>query len=203
MSGGSSKSSFAKFMALPRAARWGLVAAALTGLYFLAEWAIIDPTNRMNAEADAAAVTVERAVDQASRRADADSTIALAVSKFGEVALPGDFQTVTADLDNAVQEVFKGRGIEPGRSNKRKPAPLGRDVMAGVLPANKEAQRLGIEVTFECAQELVGALIADLERSPSITTVSEINIKTLADKGKVQATIVPEAWIIREKGGTR
>jgi hypothetical protein len=180
-----------------------LVAAVVTGLYFLVEWAIIDPTNRMNAEADAAAVTVARAVDQASRRADADSTIALAVSKFGEVALPGDFQTVTADLDNAVQEVFKGRGIEPGRSNKRKPAPLGRDVMAGVLAANKEVQRLGIEVTFECAQELVGALIADLERSPGITTVSEINIKTLADKGKVQATIVPEAWIIRDKGGAR
>jgi hypothetical protein len=180
-----------------------VVALAGTLAYFGLEWAVIDPTNRMNAEADAAALTVARAVDQASRRSEADSTIALAVSKFGEVALPGDFQTVTAELDNAVQEAFKGRGIEPGRSNKRKPAPLGRDVMAGLLPVNKEVQRIGAEVTFECDQALVGALIADLERSDRITTISEINIKTLADKGKVQATIVPEAWIIVEKGARR
>ena len=193
----------AKFRALPRAVRWGVVTGALTALYFGLEWAVIDPTNRMNAEADAAALSVGRAVDQAGRRTDADSTIALAVSKFGEVALPGDFQTVTAELDNAVQEVFKGRGIEPGRSSKRKPSPLGRDVMAGLLPANKEVQRIGAEVTFECDQALVGALIADLERSDRITTISEINIKTLADKGKVQATIVPEAWIIVDKGARR
>lgn len=192
-----------RFLALPRAAQWGLTAAALTAVYFGVEWAVIDPTNRMNAEADAAALTIERAVGQASRRSEADGAMALNLSRFGEVALPGDFQTVTAELDTAVQEVFKGRGIEPGRSNKRKPTALGRDVMAGLLPANKEVQRIGAEVTFECAQELVGALIADLERSARITTISEINIKTLADKGRVQATIVPEAWIIVEKGARR
>jgi hypothetical protein len=193
----------AKFRALPRAARWGVVAAAGTLAYFGLEAAVIDPTNRMNAEADAAALTVARAVDQASRRSEADSTIALAVSKFGEVALPGDFQTVTAELDNAVQEVFKGRGIEPGTSKKDKPALLGREVMSGVLPASKEVQRLGIEVKFECAQELVGALIADLERSPSITKVSEVKIETLRDKEKVKVTVTPEAWIIVEKGARR
>ena len=184
-----------RFDALPRAARWGLSAAALTALYFGVEWAVIDPTNRMNAEADAAALTIEGAGGNYAVSVKADGAMALNLSRFGEVALPGDFQTVTAELDTTVQEVFKGRGIEPGRSNKRKPTALGRDVMAGLLPANKEVQRIGAEVTFECAQELVGALIADLERSA--------RIKTLADKGRVQATIVPEAWIIVEKGARR
>lgn len=192
-----------RFETLPRAARWGLLAGLAVGGYFVVELLVLDPMNRMNAEADAAAVSIERAVEQAGRRAEADGTIALAVSRYGEVALPGDFQTVTAELDNAVQEVFKGRGVEPGRSNKRKPSPLGRDVMSGVLPVNKEIQRIGLEVTFESDQALVGALIADLERSARITTISEVNIKTLPDKGKVQATIVPEAWIIVEKGARR
>ncbi|MFM9959469.1 MAG: hypothetical protein ACKVZJ_15540 [Phycisphaerales bacterium] len=190
-------------VALPRAARWAVLALLAVLGYFGVEAAVLDPMNQMNAQADAAALTIQKAVDQAGRRAEADGTIALAVSRFGDVALPGDFQTVTAELDNAVQEVFKGRGVEPGRSNKRKPTPLGRDVMSGVLPANKEVQRIGLEVTFESDQALVGALIADIERSPIITTISEINIKTLPDKGKVQATIVPEAWIIVEKGARR
>lgn len=191
------------YAGLPRAARWGVLALLGLAGYFAVEALVLDPMNRMNNDANIAALTIQRAVDQAGRRAEADSTIALAVSRHGDVALPGDFQTVTAELDNAVQEVFKGRGVEPGRSNKRKPSPLGRDVMSGVLPANKEIQRIGLEVTFESDQALVGALIADLERSGVITTISEVNIKTLADKGKVQATIVPEAWIIVEKGARR
>lgn len=191
------------YAGLPRAARWGVLALLGLAGYFAVEALVLDPMNRMNNDANIAALTIQRAVDQAGRRAEADSTIALAVSRYGDVALPGDFQTVTAELDNAVQEVFKGRGVEPGRSNKRKPSPLGRDVMSGVLPANKEIQRIGLEVTFESDQALVGALIADLERSGVITTISEVNIKTLADKGKVQATIVPEAWIIVEKGARR
>lgn len=191
------------FHSLPRAARWGVTAALGVGVYFGVVEPLVDLTNRLNAEADVARLTIDRAVEQAARRKDADSTTSLSVSRFGQVELPAEFQVVSRDLDRAIDSAFEGREVSGKRTSKRRPAPLGRDAMAGALPAGREVQRISAEMTFEASQETVAKVLADLERSPIITQVSDINLRLIPDKKRVQATLVPEAWVFADKGGRR
>lgn len=191
------------YAGLPRAGRWLVWAAAGAGAYFGIVEPTLDATNTLATQAGASKLWIERAVDQAGRRTEADSVMALNVARFGDVLPPGDFKVVAKDLDIVVDDALKARGVTGYKTSKRRPSPLGRDAMTGVLPANREVQRIGVEVSFEATAELVAAVVADLERSPSITAVSEVSLKTASDKKKVQATIVPEAWIFVEKGARR
>lgn len=203
MSSGLLSRAGALYSGLPRAGRWLFWAVAGAGAYFGIVEPTLDATNALATQADASKLWIDRAVDQADRRTEADSVMALNVSRFGEVLPPGEFNIVAKDLDIVVDDALKARGVTGYKTTKRRPSPLGREAMTGVLPANREVQRIGVEVSFEATAELVAAVVADLERSPSITAVSEVNLKSGADKKKVQATIVPEAWIFVEKGARR
>lgn len=194
---------WAWFGSLPRSARWGAFAVAGALAYFSVVEPIMDRTNEWNSDADVSKLGIDKAVEQAGRRSEADNTMALNISQYGEVLLPGEFQVVSKDLDVVVDAAMKSRGLSGYRTNKRKPTPLGRDVMSSVVPANKSVQRIGVEVTFEATQEQVASIVAELEKSSNITLISEVNLKVGSDKKKVQATLVPEAWIYVESGVKR
>jgi len=186
-----------------RAARWAVWTVLALAVYLGVAEPLIDLTNSLNNAADGSDNAINRAVQNAARRASADQSMKLNVQHYGLVELPAEFTTVSADLDRAIEVAFKGHEVSGKRTSKRRPAPLGRDAMSGAIPAGREVQRISAEVSFEASQEVVAKVIADLERSPIITQISDINLRVVPDKKRVQATITPEAWIYVEKGARK
>jgi len=198
---------------LPRAARWLIAFGAVTLGYFAVVEPVLDATNRMNARAEGVASTLARYREQAARLREAEGDIALGVRRFGVVHPPGDANKSSTALVNRIDDILRGRGVTSDWTIRtRRAVALGRGALFDVLAENPEAQlevsRLMVELQIpEASPEAVMGVIADLESSPEVTAVSQVQIRRVASRDgggrMVQATIIPEVWVISRKESAR
>ena len=100
------------------------------------------------------------------------SELETALSQGGFVVLPADAPKVEATL---------------------------KVTMSGALGADEELHRLEMELKFECDPDLAMEVIAELERSPEVTSVPRVVLRKSTEGRRVQATISVEAWSIQKR----
>jgi hypothetical protein len=210
---------FAQYRALPRAARWALLATAGILLYFLAVEPTLDATNRLNVRADQLALGLRqeaalKATDSSPGRAIADG-----LQAFGQPVLPTDKAAAPDAIHRIVDAVLTRHGITKRTKNERL-LPIRGDELTALLGPGTSPQmavdRLVIDITFDAAPETVVAILGELEQAHEITAIARVEMRK-ADAGRspgaapesssriVKATISPEAWIAYEApaGGGR
>ena len=190
---------------LPRAARWGAAFVAFVATYFVVVEPALDFSAELGAKADRAAVALQRYSDQATARTEADRDIALGVSSYGDVALPGDSRARQNELFSRISAILQKHGIDRPNITAGRPIPLGREVLVDIVGPNQEVQKLVFDLKIEGTPESIAAVISDLERTPQVTAVGQVTLRRTGKEAdrKLQATILPEAWVIGERGGGR
>lgn len=191
---------------LPRAARWGLVAALGVGVYFLAIEPILDSMNRYNGDADTKAATLaSHAKSAAELKSDAEQ-IALGVSRYGDVEEPGDPEKRALEFNRAIDEVLDKNGVREHTSTTRT-SPMGSGPLAARAGAEFRVDRLIKDIQFNSDPETAAAVVADLERSPVVATVSRLQIRQADSRDKavrqVRVSLAVEAWMLARKGKAR
>ncbi|MBL0926987.1 MAG: hypothetical protein IBJ11_04950 [Phycisphaerales bacterium] len=191
---------------IPRAARWGLAAGGFVAVYLLA----IDPALALRDEwvrrAELRTTDIERYREQSDRASAADAKIALAVRRFGDVRVPPVGESGGGAVLGRVDQIMRKHRVADWSMTQQRPIALGRDAMVSALKPGQEVQRIVFNLSVEGGQEAVAGVIADLERTPEITTIGNLAIRrqpgqggAAAGAGRVSATLNPEVWIIAEK----
>lgn len=200
-----------RFVALPRAARWAVLALVLVGAYLLGIEPAIDAAASVNDRADRREAML-RWLDRESSNPDGEvSQIRSGVERFGKVDPPGDPRQRSEQISEALTRILTAHDVREQTTTSRT-VPLSTGPMIAFLQPNQILQKQVVEVTFESPPEVVARVVADLEREPCVSTVSRITMRRTEEQdrsrrgggGMVRAGLTVEAWFVSQKpGGTR
>ena len=187
-----------RFLRLPRAAQWVLLAAAFT-LAFLA-WdetlrRLVDSWDDQSGDI-LRKIEEVRSSQQIAEDLEGGRTKDL-ISAFGPVERPGDKDQGRTALDDAVNAVIHNPRLQV-TSQSSDPTDGGRlpqDASAGVTEGNMRLKQIGADFSFEASPERAIAAIAQLERSPAVECISSVRI-TKAGAGKVKVRLTLESWVV-------
>lgn len=196
-----------RWSGLPRAARWGVLAGVALAAYF----AVVEPgLDRMNAvasRADRLEARVEEAARRERDRPKAVQEIALGMTRFGGVVMPGDSASGTSAVLSRIDEILTSRDVADWSVQTRRPESLGRGVLEELIDGDtQQVRRVVFDLELTALPEVVIEVLSDLERTAEVTAVREVEIRRLNDdEPMVRATIAPETWVVaaRDPGGGR
>lgn len=192
----------ARISALPRAARWGVIALIGMAMYF----AIIEPAvgaiATANSRGDASEAALDRFEQGGQAVKDAAENWALGVRRFGEVEYPGSPDTRPLEFDRAVDAVLKKHNIV-GHTSTTKTGPMGAGPLVSSVGTGKHVERVIKTIELTADPEVVGAVIADLEATPVVSTISSVTLRQPDSRDKttraISASITLEAWTLAKK----
>lgn len=194
-----------RFRILPRAARW----AALGGGVILAYFVVVEPTldsmNKFSSRADAKEAMLASHAKSAETLRNAAETIEKGVRQYGRVDMPGDPEQRPLEFNRVVDEVLKKHGVLEQTSTSRV-APFGQGPLMGKFGQEFRIDRMLKDINFTAEAPVAAAVLADLERSPVVATVSRVQIRQAEtrDRGNplVRVSLTVEAWLLVKKSTT-
>ncbi len=196
----------ATFSKMPRAARWGLLAAIGIGTYFVVIEPLLDHLNRLSAASDSKAATLASHAKSAKQLEQDAERVALGVRRYGEVLEPGDPEQRALEFNRAVDEILKNNGVREHTTTTRT-SPMGPGPLVARVGAEFRIDRLIKDIQFMSEPEQAAAVIADLERTASVATVSRVQIRQSDTRDKtssqVRVSLAVEAWLLARKGKSR
>lgn len=195
-----------RWSALPRAARWATLAVLAVAAYFVLVEPSIDGYNRYASQADANESSLRRfeaAKDEVRRAGD---TTLIGVKHFGVVSFPGDAEAQSLALNQAIDEILKRNGVE-GHTSTTRTVPMGRGPLSEKVSQTYRLERLTKTVDFTASPEAVAWVIADLEQTPVVSTISNVVLKQVESRDRpgrvISASLTVETWVLAKKGATR
>jgi hypothetical protein len=190
-----------RYLALPRAIQWALLAAAGVALFFIWDSYINPLSDGFSKEANRIQSQVKEIRD--SRKLADDlrkSEMEAVVASIGPVKPPRGAATGSASLTKVVNDLMKVHAIGDQDFSLRTRGKLARNVLVQVL-GSKRGERLTGDLKFSAKPEVALAILCDLETSPDIEQVSSVRL-TKDQNGKVKVHYVLEAWVIASEGSS-
>jgi hypothetical protein len=187
---------------LPRVAKIALGAGVFAALYFAVVEPAVDAINRdAGRSASSEAALVEYARSGGKLKAAGD-TVSRGVREFGEVALPGDAQSRPSEFNSAVDAVLSTHGVE-GVTSTSRTAPMGNGPLTRYLGTGQRVDRVMKELSFSATPEAFHAVLADLERTPLVASISRVQVRQGDDREKadrlLKVSLSLETWTMNRK----
>lgn len=191
-----------RFLALPRAIQWALLAALGIVLFFAWDSQLAPMSARLDREsneiqAQVDAIRRNRELAEALTRVDRASRpqgLGAVVVGLGQVKTPRSAAEGTRAVTDVVNRLMKDHSISDQDFSLRTRGKLPKNVLVQVLN-NKRAERLTGELKFSARPEVALAILAELETSPDIEQVASVRM-TKDSGGKVKVQFTLEAWVI-------
>ncbi len=190
-----------RFAQLPRAAQWALVGAvAIIGLLIYTDylWKFADDWND---EADGIRSQVRQAALTNSRLDQIDRMKDL-ISGVGPVVKPTTEADANKALTQSVNEILKLHSVSKDDFKIRPPARLPTGTLEKIVQGrNQRVERLTGELRFDASPEHTLAILAGLESSEDIVSVSHVRLNKLPGTRKLSVRLTVEAWILSSVAG--
>ncbi|MEK6701171.1 MAG: hypothetical protein AABZ53_02835 [Planctomycetota bacterium] len=197
------------FKSLPRAGKWGLAALAGIAAYFL----VVEPSVSKAVTLADKAATKETALQAWSKdegpRKNKEAAVALGSRIYGNVSFPMPEAEGSPATLTRIAAVLKKQGVRQYDLRER-PMVLKSPVLTAAT-GGSQIKRIVRDLTFECRPEVLSALLAELEKSPEISSVSRLSIgppgsgragNTGGGGKTIKVTISVESWVqARENKG--
>ncbi|MEO1130200.1 MAG: hypothetical protein AAFX05_10915 [Planctomycetota bacterium] len=190
-----------RWKSLPRSARWLGIFGVILLLHFLVVEPLLDQTARANVQADRAATELAAFREQAGSLQAAANTINIGTTYFGEVAMPSSRTAATTAAQDRIDAVIRSYDVESWSVQLQRPTPLGQKVAPDLVDTDvDELQYIQFNLQISARADVIMDVISDLERSPELTTISQIRMqRSDEEQAMVQATILPVTWIVVPK----
>jgi len=187
----------------PRAMQWAILAAlGLAAFYGLVD-PLLEATEKVKSRADAKAAMLDQYQQNRQALETADKTVALGVSRLGNIEMPIESESRAVDFNRMIDDVLSRQDLGD-RSSTSRTVPLGNNsALAGVIDASLKVDRLVTELQLTGQPEAIAQIIADLERNPLVTTISRVQMRKAEgrDSGRnIRASISVETWVLSKKG---
>lgn len=197
----------ARWASMPRSMRWALLGALGIGSYFAVVEPVIDRVRTLSGKAADAERRLRDYAGKEARLRAADESVRLGEQQFGALELPGDPEQRPLAFGRAVDEIVRKHGVSDVTSTTRT-QPLSTGELTKFVDKDQTRVERSIkELTFLATPEALGAILADLEREPLVTTISRVEARQSEGNDKVErllrVRIATESWLLAKKGGTR
>ena len=183
-----------QYQKMSRAMRLATLAALALGLYFVWDNAIRPITNGLKDDANKIARNVSelhRIEAEAVKLRDLKKTL---VWNIGPVRPPAAVAEGSKKFNDVVLEVLQKHSATNTNFSSRTGNKLPRTAMAAYANG-KRIDRLTGDIKFDASPEKAAAIIAELEASPHIESISSLRI--VRDTGrKVRVTLTIETWVL-------
>jgi hypothetical protein len=171
-----------QYRELPRAGKWGVWALAGLAFYFLVVEVAVERWSTWTTQAAVKEAQLrEWSGSSEARKAD-ESTVMNGTRLFGQVAFPGPEAERSQALRSRIAEVLKKHGVreyeERGREFLLERGPLNAAVGTG-----SRVRRIVRDVTFEATPDTMTLILADLERAPEVSTISNVSARKTTASG--------------------
>lgn len=185
-----------RFNELPRAAKWALIGTVtIIGFLIYTDY-LRNFADRWNSEADAIRSQVRQAASTMDQL-DSGRSMQDLISGLGVVEKPADEAKANEALTETVNAIIKRHAVSNDDFKIRPPARLPTGTLEKIVRGNnKRVERLTGELRFEASSENMLAIIAELESSPDIESVSHVRLNKLAGTRKLSVQLQVEAWIL-------
>ena len=185
-----------RFDELPRAAKWALIGTVLIiGLLFYFDY-LGKFADEWNREADGIQSQVRQSA-LSNSRLDGGRSMRDLISGVGPVVKPTTEADANKALTQSVNEILKLHSVSNDDFKIRPPARLPTDTLEKIVKgSNQRVERLTGELRFDASPEHALAIIAELESSEDIESVSHVRLNKLPGRGKLSVRLTVEAWIL-------
>lgn len=191
----------ARWSALPVRWRW-ISAAVAAAAVFIAYTDLVWPVaERWNAESDRLEGILDRAEGNV---AQLPPSLEAAVEALGPIQVP---RTEAEGSLALAEAITKAIGSQPvgnfsfdARAGSRLPPAALREIVSG---SGQRVERVVGEVGFTATPEQAAAIIAELESSPEIESISRLRMVRSQSDRKVDVKMTVEAWILTGRGRGR
>ncbi len=184
-----------RFAQLPRAARWALVGAVVILALLFTDY-LWKFTDKWNDQADVIRFQVRQAartnggLDRIDRMKDL-------ISGVGPVVKPTTEADANKALTQSVNEILKLHSVSNDDFKIRPPARLPTGTLEKIVQGrNQRVERLTGELRFDASPEHTLAILAGLESSEDIESVSHVRLNKLPGTRKLNVQLRVEAWIL-------
>lgn len=185
-----------RFNELPRAAKWAIIGTVtIIGFLIYTDY-LRTFANEWNSEADGIRSQVRQAASTNSEL-DGGRSMEDLISGIGVVEKPADEAKANEALTETVNAIIKRHTVSKDDFKIRRPARLPTGTLEKIVRgSNKRVEKLTGELRFEATSENMLAIIAELESSPDIESVSHVRLNKLSGRGKLSVQLQVEAWIL-------
>ena len=184
-----------RFAQLPRAAQWALVGAVVIIALLFTDylWKFAD---KWNDKADGIRSQVRQAALTNSRLDQIDRMKDL-ISGVGPVVKPDTEGDANKALTQSVNAILKLHSVSNDDFKIRPPARLPTGTLEKIVQGrNQRVERLTGELRFDASPEHTLAILAELESSEDIESVSHVRLNKLPGTRKLSVRLTVEAWIL-------
>lgn len=184
-----------RFAQLPRAARWALVGAVVILALLFTDY-LWKFTDKWNDQADVIRSQVRQAartnggLDRIDRMKDL-------ISGVGPVVKPTTEGDANKALTQSVNAILKLHSVSNDDFKIRPPARLPTGTLEKIVQGrNQRVERLTGELRFDASPEHTLAILAGLESSEDIESVSHVRLNKKPGTRKLSVRLTVEAWIL-------
>ena len=191
----------ARWNALP--VRWKWISAAVAAaVAFIAYTDLIWPiAERWNAESDRIEAILDRAEGNV---AQLPPSLEAAVEALGPIQVPRTEAEGSLALAETITAAIGGQPVSnfsfDARAGSRLPPAALREIVSS---SGQRVERVVGEVGFTATPEQAAAIIAELESSPEIESISRLRMVRSQTDRKVDVKMTVEAWILTGRGRGR
>lgn len=197
-----------RYRSLSRAGKWAVMALAGLAGYF----GVVEPTLDARAgwvqRADSLEATLEEWATGGGAIASDAKAVSLGRQIFGEAAFPSTEAGQSQALLQRLAAVMKAHGVRDYDIRERSLI-LPRGPLNDAPGVTGRVKRIVRDVSFECSQDVLADVIADLERSKEVASISRVFVRKTTGTGGARAssskglsvTIAVEAWAVDKEAG--
>ena len=185
-----------RFAQLPRAAQWALIGAVVIIALLIYTDYLWKFADEWNDEADGIRSQVRQAAltnsgfDRIDRMKDL-------ISGVGPVVKPTTEADANKALTQSVNAILKLHSVSNDDFKIRPPARLPTGTLEKIVQGrNQRVERLTGELRFDASPEHTLAILAELESSEDIESVSHVRLNKLPGTRKLSVRLTVEAWIL-------
>ena len=185
----------AQIRSLPTAGRYGVIALAILVAYFAVDSWSWSWARAWDLEADRIQKILS---DSAKITANSSDTPAIGPETFGPVLPIGSESEGAQSMATAVVEIVK----KYSTTNFSYDAQRASTRLSGVSANGEKIAKVSGELQFECSADVFSKIVADIESSPAIESISSIRLQRKEVEKKLNVRMTVDTWVIPGKSAT-
>ena len=185
----------AQIRSLPTAGRYGVIALAILVAYFAVDSWSWSWARAWDLEADRIQKILS---DSAKITANSSDTPAIGPETFGPVFPIGSESEGAQSMATAVVEIVK----KYSTTNFSYDAQRASTRLSGVSANGEKIAKVSGELQFECSADVFSKIVADIESSPAIESISSIRLQRKEAEKKLDVRMTIDTWVIPGKSAT-